>query len=269
MPLRYGRTKWLSSGMSLRFASLGSGSRGNATLIHCDSTYILLDCGFSAVQVERRLQRLGVEPEQLAAILITHEHSDHIGSAERFSRKHDIPVWLTQGTHEACGYPAFSEEHLFHAHDTFSIGDLQVQPFPVPHDAREPCQFVFEDGQWRLGILTDTGSITPHIRTSLAGCHALLMECNYDPVMMANGPYPPALKSRITGDYGHLANEQAQTLLQQLDLANLQHIVGVHISEKNNHPDLAAQALCAGVGCERDWIRIAEQDTGFDWRELR
>ncbi len=253
----------------MRFASLGSGSKGNATLIESNQTRLLLDCGFSVAELERRLARLGLEGGTLSAVVVTHEHADHIGGVARLSRKHALPVWLTAGTLAAAADTDFHCVEIFHAHECFSIGDVVLEPFPVPHDAREPCQFVFSDGQWRLGVLTDTGTITPHIERSLDACDALLLECNYDPEMLAGGPYPQGLKDRVAGRYGHLANEQANGLLRALDLTRLQHLIAMHVSENNNTPELAARALCEAVGCEREWIGVAGQGEGFGWRELR
>lgn len=253
----------------LRFASLGSGSKGNATLIEADGTRLLLDCGFSVSELERRLARLDLDPAALSAIVVTHEHADHIGGVARLSRKYRLPVWLTVGTLNAARDRDFHDVECFHAHDVFAIDGIELHPFPVPHDAREPCQFVFSDGQWRLGVLTDTGHITPHIQRSLDGCDALLLECNYDPAMLAAGPYPPALKQRVGGGLGHLANTQAGELLGRIDIARLRHLIGMHVSENNNTVELAHRTLCDSVGCEEGWIEVACQVKGFGWRELR
>lgn len=252
----------------LRFASLGSGSRGNATLIESARTRILLDCGFSVAEVERRLARLGASAEALSALVVTHEHADHIGGVARLSRKHRLPVWLTAGTLAAVERESFHAVELFHAHEPFGIGELELAPYPVPHDAREPCQFIFGDGAARLGVLTDTGHITAHIRQQLSGCDALLLECNYDPDLLARGPYPPSLKDRVGGRYGHLANEQAAELLAGIDCSRLRHLIGMHVSEKNNTPALARRALGGAVGDESG-VQIACQEQGFGWRELR
>lgn len=252
----------------LRFASLGSGSKGNATLIHAGRTRILLDCGFSVSEAERRLARLGVCAEQISALVVTHEHADHIGGVARLSRRYRLPVWLTAGTLAAVRDAEFHAVELFHAHEGFEIGDLELTPYPVPHDAREPCQFVFGDGARRLGVLTDSGHVTPHIRGLLSGCEALLIECNYDPELLRQGPYPPALKARVGGRYGHLSNQQAAELLQAIDKARLRHLIGMHVSENNNRPELARRTLGAAVGDEAG-VEVACQERGFGWRELR
>jgi phosphoribosyl 1,2-cyclic phosphodiesterase len=253
----------------VRFASLGSGSRGNATLIQAGDTAVLVDCGFSAAEAQRRLGRLGTGPEALAAILVTHEHSDHSTGVARLARRHGLPVWATPGTArfwERTGEPP--ELHLFSCHDAFTIGDLRVRPFPVPHDAREPSQFVFEDGAHRLALLTDTGSSTPHIEHRIGGVDALLLECNHDPEMLARSRYSPALKRRVGGGFGHLSNLQAASLLERIDCSRLQHLAAMHLSQENNTPELARAALAAALGCGPDWIGVADQDHGLTWRQL-
>lgn len=253
----------------LRFGCLGSGSRGNATLIETGRTRVLLDCGFSTSELERRLVRLGRTGGDLSAIVVTHEHADHISGVARVSRKYRLPVWLTGGTHLVSSGFEFHCVERFSAHEPFAIQDLRIDPIPVPHDAREPCQFVFSDGNWRLGVLTDTGSITPHIESVVTGCDALLLECNYDAEMLANGPYPVALKQRVSGRYGHLGNDQAADLLARIDVTRLRHLVGMHLSEINNTPSAARGALSRALGCDEPSIDLADQEQGFDWRELR
>ena len=252
----------------LRFASLGSGSKGNATLIEAGETRILLDCGFSLRETERRLERLGLEPRDLQGVLVTHEHSDHVGGVGVLSRKHRLPVWLTTGTLARSRDADFFTTHIIHAHDSFKIGELDIEPFPVPHDAREPCQFVFSDGQKRLGILTDTGYITPHIERTLEGVHGLLLECNYDPDMLRDGPYPWALKQRVAGRLGHLANQQAMELLGKMDHGQLDCLIAMHISENNNSPELVRAALEDTLTEHVDTLHVACQQEGFGWQEL-
>lgn len=254
--------------MSLRYASLGSGSRGNASVIEAGSTRVLLDCGFSVSETQRRLARLGLCGGDLQAILVTHEHADHLGGVARLSRRHRLPVWLTPGTLAASRDADYHRVELFHAHDVFSVGDIELIPFPVPHDAREPAQFVFGDGDRRLCQLTDTGSVTPHIERMLSGIDALVLECNYEPALLRDGPYPPMLKARVGGDFGHLGNDQAQALLTRLDCTALRWLIGAHVSEKNNTPMHARRALVAGLGCDDDGIEVADQSVGVGWREV-
>lgn len=252
----------------MRFASLGSGSRGNATLIETGDTLVILDCGFSVKETQRRLARLGVALEQLTAILVTHEHGDHINGVARLARKCQIPVWMNGGTRAALNDQNMPVIHEFNSHEDFMIGDLQIQPFPVPHDAREPCQFVFSDGSLRLGVLTDVGEITSHICECLDDCHALLLECNYDPEMLRTGEYPASLKQRVSGRFGHLSNEQAAGLLQRINLKQLQHLVIAHISEKNNTPALARQAIQPMIMDMLGDVVVINQDEGLDWHCL-
>lgn len=253
----------------LRFASLGSGSKGNATLIESGKTRILIDCGFALAETESRLHRLGCPPSSLSALLVTHEHGDHAAGVGRLSRRYNLPVYLTVGTYHAMRDTRFAYVHYINVNHPFAVGDLLVSPFPVPHDAREPCQFVVGDGAHRLGLLTDVGSHTPLITQMLQGLDALLLECNYDAQMLADGPYPPALKLRVAGRYGHLDNKQSAALLRQLDLGGLQHLVGMHLSENNNLPEYAHQALCHGANCAEHWIQLANQTDGIGWREIR
>ncbi len=254
----------------MRFASLGSGSRGNATLVQHAETTLLIDCGFSRKQLELRLQRLGVRLTDLDAVLVTHEHGDHVGGVLAVARAAGVPVWTTNGTARAARLDQLpsSQLRLFSAQKPFQIKALEIQPFAVPHDAREPSQFVFSDGAQRLGLLTDVGEITPHIVAMLQGCDALLLEANYDEVMLENGPYPAMLKRRVGGRLGHLSNHQAAGLLQQMDCGRLQHLVAMHLSEKNNQPQLAQGALAAVLNCPPHELDYADQTLGFDWRVL-
>ena len=252
----------------MRFASLGSGSKGNATLINKHNTCLLLDNGFSVKETEFRLQRLGLEAEQLTAILVTHEHGDHIRGVGPLARKYGIPVWTTRGTASHVGLGKLPALHYIDVHQPFELDDIEVQPFPVPHDAREPCQFAFGDGARRLGVLTDTGSTTAHIVEQLSGCDALILECNHDVTMLAKGVFPESLKARGGGRFGHLSNDQAAELLAQLDTQRLQHLVAAHLSEQNNTTALARDALSDALNCETDWIVVAQQESGLGWRSI-
>lgn len=246
---------------------LGSGSRGNATLVEAGDTRVLIDCGFTLGETEQRLLRLGVEPQSLAAILVTHEHGDHLSGVGRLARKYRIPVWMTHGTYAVWNNCKVPHCLQFSPHLRFDIGALTIEPYPVPHDAREPCQYVLHAGPRRLGILSDAGHVTPHMRAVLADCDALLLECNHDPQMLAEGPYPPALKARVGGALGHLANQQAAGLLRGCDRARLQHLVLTHLSEKNNTPQHALSAVDAVLGGAVIAV-CAHQDEGLAWREI-
>ncbi len=252
----------------MRFASLGSGSRGNATLIEVDATCVMMDCGFPLAETERRLARLGKRPEQLSALLVTHEHGDHSQGIVALARKYALTVWMTAGTQALVRTPDGVRVQCFSPHESFTVQDLYVEPFPVPHDAREPCQFLFGDGARRLGIMTDTGCITPHIVRCLNGLDALLLECNHDSALLQAGHYPPRLKRRIAGNFGHLSNAEAGGLLPRVDTGRLQHLVAAHLSEHNNTPAHARQALSSALGCAEDWIAVADQEAGLAWRQV-
>ena len=252
---------------AFRFAWLASGSRGNAALVEAGGTCVMLDCGLGLKGARARLERLGKGVEDVDAILVTHEHADHIGGVARIAGRHDIPVHCTAGT--ARGFrqrPPVLE--IISAHEPFEIGGLRIEPMPVPHDAREPCQFVFTDGAARLAILTDLGRPTPHVLASLAGCDALAIECNHDAGLLAAGPYPPALKRRVGGALGHLSNDQAAGILDRLDRGRLKHVIAVHLSETNNTPGLALDDLAGSLGCRAADLEAAGQDEGLGWRSL-
>ena len=257
----------------MRFASLGSGSQGNALVVEAGGTRVLLDCGFSVKEAESRLARAGLAPADLAAIIVTHEHGDHADGVFPLARRFGIPVWLTHGTLAAlreanCDADAECAVEIVSPGREFSIGDLLLQPFTVPHDAREPVQYVVADGARRLGVLTDTGCPTTHIEASLSGCDALVLECNHDLDMLVKGEYPPALKARVAGRLGHLDNGASAAILAALDRSRLRHVIAAHLSQKNNTPALARAALAAVLDCAPEWVSVATQDEGFDWRDL-
>jgi len=252
----------------MRFASLGSGSRGNATVISQGNTSLLVDCGFSARETEKRLQRFELDPGKLSAIVVTHEHADHINGVRVLARKYQLPVYATAGTAGCLAADVTSLVEEFSCHEVFNIGDIEVQPFPVPHDAREPSQFVFSDGEHRLGLLTDVGMSTPIIEEALSACDALLLEANHDMDMLDNGEYPDHLKYRVSGRLGHLNNVQSAKILEKIDTSRLQHIIAMHLSEKNNSPNIVAPLFAEALNCDQSWIGLAQQETGFDWREI-
>lgn len=252
----------------LRFAALGSGSRGNATLIDAGGVRLMVDCGFAVREVQARCRVLDFDPASLDAILVTHEHSDHLGGVARLARAYRLPVYLTRGTAAGTRDWEGCERRFISPHEAFRVGGIEVQPFPVPHDAYEPCQFTFGFGGSRLGVLSDLGHITAHVRERLADCDALLLECNHDRQMLAEGPYPEHLKRRVGGERGHLSNAQAAGLLRAVDRRRLQHLVLTHLSEKNNTPALARAAACEALEDDPNWCVCAEQHVSLHWREL-
>jgi phosphoribosyl 1,2-cyclic phosphodiesterase len=254
----------------LRFKSLGSGSTGNATVVQARgegrSTHLLIDCGLGIRQLDARLAHAGMLAEQIDAIFITHEHSDHIGCARQLALRERIPVWMSHGTYAAIGQPDL-DGLLRIACDSMAIdmGEMRVLPFTVPHDAREPLQLTCTDGAARLGVATDMGHASSHVLEQLAGCGTVLLECNHDPQMLADSSYPPFLKRRVGGAYGHLANHAAAAIAQSLAARGLRQVVAAHLSEQNNRPELAREALALALGCAPADIPVADSGTGCGW----
>jgi phosphoribosyl 1,2-cyclic phosphodiesterase len=265
-----------------RFASLGSGSKGNGLVFQAGSSAVLLDCGFPVRDTVARLARLGLVPSDISGIVVTHEHSDHSAGVFPLAKRFAIPVWMTFGTlhalqSEQASAPSSAGAgrvahgvtvNLLVGEAPVDIGDVRVSPYTVPHDAREPVQFVLSDGARRLGVLTDTGCSTPHIEMSLDGCDALVLETNHDLDLLRRGPYPEWLKERVAGRLGHLDNAAAGELLGALDCSRLRHLVAAHLSEKNNTPALAREALVATLGCDPGWLQMATQAGGTGWLNL-
>ncbi|HEY0289817.1 MAG TPA: MBL fold metallo-hydrolase [Pseudomonas sp.] len=251
----------------MRFSVLGSGSRGNGTLVASNETYVLVDCGFSLRETERRLDRLGVSGRQLSAILVTHEHADHVHGVGLLARRYDLPVYLSDGTFRGMRKPVEVAGAL-KGGQKLRIGALDIDVVSVAHDALEPTQFVFSDGQRRFGLLTDLGSYCPLVLHSYAGLDALMIESNHCRDMLARGHYPYFLKQRVGGERGHLNNHQAASLVSELGWQDLQHLVLAHLSSKNNLPHLARQCFVDTLGCDPDWLQLADQDSGLDWREI-
>ena len=257
----------------IRFASLASGSKGNCLVVESGPTRVLLDCGLSPRETERRLARIGLVAADISAILVTHEHEDHLGSAFAFAARHSIGLRLTHGTLRAARasgkFDALVAVQPIESRDPIAIGDLLVLPYTVPHDALEPVQFTFSDGALRLGVLTDIGAPTAHVAQVLSGCEALVLECNHQLELLWSGNYPRWLKERIAGPLGHLDNGASAALLGAIDRSRLRHVIAAHLSERNNRPDLARRALGAALGCDDKEISVATQEDGFAWRELR
>ena len=211
------------------------------------------------------MARLGVDPSQLSAILVTHEHSDHWKGVAPLARRYQLPVYLTAGTFRAVAETAGEANfQLIDSHTPFAVGDIEVNPVAVPHDAREPVQFTLQCGALKLGILTDIGSLTPHVVAQYSGCHSLLVEANHDLDRLAAGPYPAFLKERVAGNWGHLNNQQTAALLQQIDSSLLETVVIGHVSTKNNCLNLLDNTI---QKLPQPWRRLvyACQDEGFDW----
>ena len=254
----------------LRFRSLGSGSSGNATIVEAGHgqqlTRLLVDCGLGLKQLDHRLARAGLAASDIDALFITHEHGDHIGCALALALRERVPVWMSLGTYHALGSPDF-DGLLRQAGDGVSIdlGELCVSPFTVPHDAREPLQLRCTDGAARLGLVTDLGHATAHVLAELALCDALLLECNHAPDLLQGSSYPPFLKKRVGGKYGHLSNDHAAGIARAVTHGGLKTVVAAHLSQQNNRPDLARAALSEALGWPAASIGVADPVQGTPW----
>jgi len=254
------------------FCVLGSGSRGNSTYVEGDSTGVLIDAGFSGREIESRLAAAGVGIERVSAILVTHEHGDHIRGVGVLARRHRLPVYISAATLAAASgtIGRLPEIREISAGRSFSLGGLAVHPFSTSHDAVDPLGFVLSHGDRAVGYCTDTGHVSKLIRHRLAACHGLVLEANHDPVMLKNGPYSPALKQRIASRGGHLANHDAVRLI--CDLAaeenRLVHVVLAHMSGENNHPDAVMACVRAAALPEGVRVSLAHQDRAGEMIEI-
>ena len=257
----------------LRFKSLGSGSSGNATLVEATegihTTRLLIDCGLKLRDLGARLIQAGTSVQEIDAIFITHEHGDHIGCALGLLKRKPMPIWMSQGTWLAIQNSQWN--HLSNwfrktrDSETIQINNLQLAPFTVPHDAREPLQLQCSNGDRRLGVVTDLGHVSQHVVQALQSCHAIMIETNHDADMLAKSLYPEFLKQRIGGDWGHLCNEDSANLLQRIAHPQLGRVVAAHLSQQNNAPELARLSLSRALGCKSEDIAVASQNEGTPW----
>ena len=230
---------------------------------------ILIDCGLSARQVELRCEQLDVDVGTLRGILLTHEHDDHLGGTAALARKFGIPVFLTAGTRRAAqnrlsSVPVMNE---IRPGQDFALGPMTVTPVIVPHDAREPCQYVIESENHRLGLLTDLGHSTPHVRKHYSQLDGLLLEFNHEPELLQTSTYPASLQTRIASPLGHLSNQQAAALLAGIELGRLRCVAAAHLSEKTNSPELVEACLRSVLHSHTNW-HIATQADASPWLAL-
>jgi phosphoribosyl 1,2-cyclic phosphodiesterase len=244
---------------------LASGSKGNCTYLRGEQGALLIDAGLSARETLRRLGAAGGDASLVEAILVTHEHIDHIRGVDVLARRLGVPVYATGGTLEAysrkCGTSA--EVRVCRCGEQFVVGDFSIEPFATSHDAREPCGFSVADGDLRVGCCTDTGTVTTTIFDRLASCDAVLLESNHCPDMLENGPYPAYLKSRIRSKRGHLSNPDAARCLQRL-ADHIHMAMLAHVSEINNTPEKVLLSALEGLGFYSDQVgvTVAPQDPG-------
>ena len=256
----------------MRFCCLGSGSEGNSLVVETDfltKTKILVDCGLKFNVLEERLSDQEVSASDLDGIFITHEHGDHIRSAAKFARTYEIPIFMTHGSFYASrdNFEKIKSLFFLRSDKIIVLNGLKILPFSVPHDAREPVALVFQDSKHRLGILTDTGSITPHITETLSKLDGIILEFNYDTNLLKKSSYPPRLKKRISSQFGHLSNKAAANLLKDIYHEKMQVIVAAHLSQKNNTPELvdyflqtalldSVKTIIAGQSEPTGWINL-------------
>jgi phosphoribosyl 1,2-cyclic phosphodiesterase len=262
----------------LRFCSLASGSGGNATLIEARSaddgstTRVLVDCGLTLRRLTAALARRGCTPDDLDAVFVTHEHSDHIAGVFTLQRRHGTTLWMSRGTRDAAFGIEAAVERVQVARDgePISVGALTLQPFAVPHDAAEPLQVVCSNGHARIGLITDLGEPDDGVVGALQGCDALLLECNHDRALLQQGPYPAWLKRRVGGARGHLENGQSAGLLDAVRHSALRHVLAAHLSRQNNAPHLALAALARALPQtgRAPALQVADPDHGSAWFEL-
>jgi phosphoribosyl 1,2-cyclic phosphodiesterase len=240
--------------MGLFFQVLASGSKGNSVLVCSEKTRVLFDAGLSAKEILRRLERTGVNANQLSGLVLSHEHQDHVRGAGTLSRRFDLPAYLSQGTLENLPSQVghLPGRQLFQTGSTFAVGDLLVEPFSISHDAAEPAGFIITHNGCRLGICTDCGTATQLVRARLRDCDAMVIEANHDTQMLLTGPYPPELKQRIRSRHGHLSNDDTFQLLEELLHERLRAVVFAHLSETNNHPDLVLES-CRRLRKSEKW----------------
>jgi phosphoribosyl 1,2-cyclic phosphodiesterase len=242
----------------VRLAVLASGSGGNAVVVESGGACVLVDCGISFRQLSSRMNALGMAPERIQAVLLTHEHDDHVKGLEVLLRHHRVPVLATAGTAEAMTVVPPGVERIA-AWREVRLGGLRVRPVPTSHDAREPVAFILEGDGRRVGLVTDTGTLTELLLESLSGCHTLLLECNHDRDLLRYGPYPWPLKQRIASRTGHLSNEKACAAIGRLAQSGLEVVVGMHLSQTNNRPDLVERELADVLAGSSVRVEVSSQ----------
>ena len=250
------------SGFNLAVCVLASGSRGNAVYVSDGETDILVDAGIAANDIIRRLRSKGLRPENLDGIVVSHEHTDHVRGVGVLSRKFDLPVYMTRKTSDAIGSQTgrLHDAVFFSRGETFQLKTLTIHPFSISHDAEDPAGFTVSQNGTKIGIATDLGVATSVVKTHLQSCTLLILEANHDAEMLTHGPYPWPLKQRINSRVGHLSNEAAKNLLNEVQHDRLVHVVLAHLSEINNTPQKALTEVSQAITRCNAQIDVAMQD---------
>ncbi len=246
---------------TLSVCMLASGSRGNAIYVSDNLTSILIDAGLSGVEIERRMASRGFSPEGLSAILVTHEHSDHIQGVGVLSRRYNLPVYISKRTKQSAAQIGKIKDAInFECGSPFNINGLSVHPFSTSHDAKDPAGFTISQKGIKIGIATDLGKATAMVRECLQECRLLILEANHDPVMLEQGPYPWHVKERVKSRHGHLSNEESMRLLYDLKHDRLSHVVLAHLSQTNNTPEKAFSTVSKAIDSGQTQLTVAMQD---------
>jgi len=246
---------------NLAVCVLASGSKGNAVYISNGSAAILIDAGLSGIEIQRRLNSQGLSPEDLSAIVVSHEHGDHIQGVGVLSRRYRLPVYMNAKTREAAASQLGEIRALnsFECGRPFAVGDLTIHPFSISHDAEDPAGFTVQYNDTKIGIATDLGTVTSVVKEHLKNCALMVLEANHDPAMLIEGPYPWPIKQRIKSRSGHLSNEDSRDLLIELKHDRLDHVILAHLSEINNTPQKALEEVMQAVGECKTRITVASQ----------
>ena len=241
---------------------LASGSKGNSIYISDGQTSILVDAGLSGIEIERRMKSRGLDPESLKAIVVSHEHDDHIRGVGILSRRFALPVYINSKTLQAAASQLRKvSEQFFRCGVDFEIDTLKIHPFSISHDATDPAGFTIDLHHKKIGIATDLGIATAVVKDRLKTCNLLILEANHDPDMLMNGPYPWHLKQRVKGRTGHLSNQDSRCLLQEIHHSQLQHVILAHLSEINNTPQKAREEICQAIDSHQTQLTISTQDS--------
>lgn len=252
-------------GEEMAICVLASGSKGNSTFISNGDTVILFDAGLSGIEIERRLSSRGLSIDSLQAIVVSHEHADHVHGVGVLSRRYGLPVYINRKTAgAAANIGKVHQTVYFECGVEFNIGNLRIHPFSLSHDAADPAGFTISRNGIKIGLATDLGVATTMVAEHLKYCRALILEANHDSQMLIDGPYPWPLKQRIQGRTGHLSNSDSKSLLSKIRHHQLEHVILAHLSETNNTPDRALDSLTSVLANYRTHLAVAIQDRCTD-----